>query len=66
MEKLAKVIRSIASIIVIIGAMFKIQHWPGASMSLIIGLSLMGVSFIFTLVDNLKGDDEKDSNILDS
>lgn len=66
MEKLAKVIRSIASIIVIIGAMFKIQHWPGASMSLIIGLSLMGVSFIITLVDNLKGDDEKDSDILDS
>ena len=66
MEKLAKVIRSIASIIVIIGAMFKIQHWPGASMSLIIGLSLMGVSFTITLVDNLKGDDEKDSDILDS
>jgi len=66
MEKLAKVIRSIASIIVIIGAVFKIQHWPGASMSLIIGLSLMGVSFIITLVDNLKGDDEKDSDILDS
>lgn len=66
MEKLAKVIRSIASIIVVIGAMFKIQHWPGASISLIIGLSLMGVSFIITLVDNLKGDDEQDSDILDS
>lgn len=66
MDKLAKVIRSIASIIVIIGAMFKIQHWPGASIALIMGLSLMGVSFIITLVDNLKGEDEKDSDILDS
>ena len=34
-------------IITIIGALFKIMHWPGASMLLIIGLLSLAV-FIFT------------------
>jgi hypothetical protein len=66
MDKLAKIIRSLASIIVVIGALFKIQHWPGARIALTMGLSLMGLSFIITLIDYLKGDNETDSDILDS
>jgi len=34
--------------IVIIGAMFKIQHWPGASVMLVGGLSIEAVIFFFS------------------
>jgi gliding motility-associated protein GldL len=34
--------------IVIIGAMFKIQHWPGASPMLVCGLSIEAVIFFFS------------------
>jgi len=34
--------------VVIVGAMFKIMHWPGASMMLIIGLSVEALIFIFS------------------
>ncbi len=39
---------SIGAAIVITGAMFKIMHWPGASMMLIIGLSTEAVIFFFS------------------
>ena len=32
--------------VVIVGAMFKIQHWPGATVMLIGGLSVEAVLFI--------------------
>jgi gliding motility-associated protein GldL len=34
--------------IVIVGAMFKIQHWPGASAMLVCGLSIEAVIFFFS------------------
>lgn len=34
--------------VVIVGALFKIMHWPGANMMLIIGLSTEAVIFIFS------------------
>jgi len=34
--------------IVIFGAMFKIQHWPGASAMLVLGLSVEALIFIFS------------------
>jgi gliding motility-associated protein GldL len=34
--------------VVIVGALFKIQHWPGASLMLIIGLGTEAVIFIFS------------------
>ena len=34
--------------VVIVGALFKIQHWPGASLMLIVGLSTEAVIFIFS------------------
>ena len=37
--------------VVIIGALFKIMHWPGASMMLIIGLGTEAVIFFFSAFD---------------
>jgi len=34
--------------IVIVGAMFKIQHWPGASIMLVAGLSIEAIIFFFS------------------
>lgn len=37
--------------VVIVGALFKIMHWPGAGMMLIIGLSTEAVIFIFSAME---------------
>ncbi len=37
--------------VVVIGAMFKIQHWPGASLMLIVGLSIEAIIFIMSALD---------------
>lgn len=42
--------------LVIIGAMFKIQHWPGASVTLIGGLSVEAVIFILSAFEPLHED----------
>ena len=42
--------------IVIVGALFKIQHWPGASMMLIIGLSTEALIFIFSSFEPIHED----------
>lgn len=42
--------------VVIVGAMFKIMHWPGAGMMLIIGLSTEAVIFIFSAFEPLHDD----------
>jgi gliding motility-associated protein GldL len=34
--------------VVIVGALFKIQHWPGAGLMLIVGLGTEAVIFIFS------------------
>jgi len=41
-------IYGIGAAVVIVGALFKIQHWAGASLMLIIGLSTEAVIFIFS------------------
>lgn len=38
----------IGAAVVIVGALFKIQHWPGASLMLIIGLSVEAFIFFFS------------------
>ncbi|MEZ4720651.1 MAG: gliding motility protein GldL [Flavobacteriales bacterium] len=38
----------IGAAIVIVGAMFKIQHWPGAGMMLVGGLSIEAIIFFFS------------------
>ena len=48
--------------VVIIGALFKIQHWPGASLMLIAGLSVE--AFIFALSAFDKPDNELDWSLV--
>jgi gliding motility-associated protein GldL len=43
----------IGASVVLIGALFKIQHWPGASIMLIIGLSVEAVIFFFSAFEPL-------------
>ena len=42
----------IGAAVVIIGALFKIQHWPGAGLFLIIGLSTEAVIFYLLGISN--------------
>ena len=42
--------------VVIVGAMFKIMHWPGAGLMLIIGLSTEAVIFMFSAFEPLHDD----------
>lgn len=42
--------------VVIVGALFKIQHWPGASLMLIIGLSVEALIFIFSAFEPIHED----------
>lgn len=46
----------IGAAIVIIGAMFKIQHWPGASAMLVGGLSIEAIIFFFSAFEPLHAD----------
>ena len=47
----------IGASIVIIGALFKIQHWEGASEMLILGLGTEAVIFFFSAFEPLPHDD---------
>jgi gliding motility-associated protein GldL len=42
--------------VVIVGAMFKIMHWPGAGLMLIIGLSTEAIIFMFSAFEPLHDD----------
>jgi gliding motility-associated protein GldL len=42
--------------VVIVGAMFKIQHWPGASPMLVVGLSVEALIFIFSAFEPIHED----------
>lgn len=46
----------IGAAVVIFGAMFKIEHWPGASLLLIVGLSTEALIFIFSAFEPLHED----------
>lgn len=46
----------IGASVVIVGALFKIQHWPGAGPMLIVGLSTEAVIFIFSAFEPLHAD----------
>lgn len=48
--------------VVIIGALFKIQHWPGASLMLIVGLSVEALIFGLSAFD--KPDNELDWSLV--
>lgn len=42
--------------VVIVGALFKIQHWPGASLMLIIGLGTEALIFVFSAFEPIHED----------
>ena len=44
-KKVMGLLYGMGAAVVIIGALFKIQHWPGASAMLIIGLSVEALIF---------------------
>jgi gliding motility-associated protein GldL len=46
----------IGAAIVIVGALFKIMHWPGANAALIVGLSVEAVIFLFSAFEPLHED----------
>ena len=58
MEKSINVIASFGAAIVIVGALFKLMHWPGASLMLIVGLSTEALIFGLSAFDS--PDDELD------
>ncbi len=46
-DKIMPMVYGLGAAIVIVGAMFKIMHWPGAGIMLVIGLSTEAVIFAF-------------------
>lgn len=65
LERTAKVFRNLSAAALIIGAMFKIQHWPGASLLILIGGALMLVSFVFQVLKLFSSSEVEESTILD-
>src|ERR1044071_1851303 len=49
--------------VVIVGALFKIQHWPGAGLMLIVGLGTEAVIFIFSAFEPIH--EEYDGTLVD-
>ena len=54
MKKLTLITGVIASIIVLIGGVFKILHWPGAGVALSVGIVLFVVYALLLFVDKLE------------
>jgi hypothetical protein len=44
----------ISMVLTIVGALFKIQHWPGASFMLVIGLLSQALAIVLLIVALLK------------
>ena len=40
------ILGTVSSMLFVIGALFKIQHWPGAGIMLTLGLAAFGLVFI--------------------
>ena len=50
-KNIMKYVYGLGAAVVIMGALFKIMHWPGASLMLIIGLSTEAVIFIMSVME---------------
>jgi hypothetical protein len=65
MKKFAYITGAIASISLVAGALFKIQHWPGANLMLLIGTLTLSMFFIpYFFYVNLKEQTEKKSKVV--
>jgi len=51
-----------SSVIFLFGILFKVQHWPGASILITSGLLLLGLLFLPSLVFSKISDDKKEGN----
>ena len=50
-KNIMKYTYGLGAAVVIMGALFKIMHWPGASLMLIVGLSTEAVIFIMSVME---------------
>lgn len=65
MKKFAYITGALASILLITGAFFKIMHWPGANICLIVGTVTLSMFFIpYFFYVNLKEQTEKKSKVV--
>lgn len=65
MKKFAYITGAIASTMLLAGAFFKIMHWPGASVMLILGTVTLSMFFIpYFFYVNLKEQSEKKSKVI--
>lgn len=65
MKKFAYITGAITSVSLVAGALFKIQHWPGASFLLLIGTLTLSMFFIpYFFYVNLKEQTEKRSKVI--
>lgn len=52
-KKMMSYVYGIGAAIVIVGAMFKIKHWPGADFMLVFGLSVEALIFVLSVLEPL-------------
>lgn len=65
MKKIAFVSAGLSAVALIGGAMFKIQHWPGANMMLIIGILVLAMFFIpYFFYVQMKEQTEKKAKVI--
>ena len=55
-KNIMKYVYGLGAAVVIMGALFKIMHWPGASLMLIVGLSTEAVIFIMSVLEPVHWD----------
>lgn len=46
MKQLAFISGGLSSSLIILGSLFKVQHWPGAGIILVVGLCIFSILFI--------------------
>jgi hypothetical protein len=65
MKKTSYITGLISSLFIYLGAMFKIQHWPGASVMLVLGIACLVFLFVpIALMEHYKTTDERKNNWL--
>ncbi len=63
-KNIMKYVYGIGAAVVILGALFKIMHWPGADIMLILGLSTEAVIFIMSVLEPLHIEKEWDWSLV--
>jgi hypothetical protein len=61
----AKVLNYLGAGILLIGILFRIMHWPGGGISLLVGVFLLVASFVLIFFENDVSIKQSNSDILD-